>query len=149
MCSVNFAIAPSKPIPASTLTARRSSASGSSARTFSLRERARVETTKSGPKNPPAAKTTAKRSADVGLEPTPMRKPKTRPPAAAAPLSARKVFGWILFASPAESSFIRTDSTVTRGFSFSTRPESDAEAGTSTRSRNLSCGGAPGMRNRP
>ena len=37
MCSVSFEIAPSKPIPASTLTAIRSSASGSSARIRSLR----------------------------------------------------------------------------------------------------------------
>ena len=37
MCSVSFEIAPSKPIPASTLTAMRSSASGSSARMRSLR----------------------------------------------------------------------------------------------------------------
>ena len=44
MCSVSFAIAPSKPRPASTLTASRSSASGRSARIFSRRPFAFSET---------------------------------------------------------------------------------------------------------
>ena len=48
MCSVSFEIAPSKPSPASTLTAIRSSASGSSARIRSLRERALPETDEVG-----------------------------------------------------------------------------------------------------
>ena len=42
--AVNFEIAPSKPSPASTLTASRSSASGRSADTASCRRRARTET---------------------------------------------------------------------------------------------------------
>ena len=57
MCSVSFEIAPSNPIPASTLTASRSSASGSSERICSFRLRAFIVTKVSGRTNPIAANT--------------------------------------------------------------------------------------------
>src|SRR5919201_1122446 len=138
MCSASFEIAPSNPRPASTLTASRSSASGSSDRTVSRRARAFAESTKSGMTKPTNAPPTVRKRPIAGPEGRPTRAPKTSPPIASAPLAARKAFTDTRSVIPAARSFSRTESTVAFGFSFSTQPASESAAGLRTRS--LNCG---------
>src|SRR5437588_7872758 len=138
MCSASFEIAPSKPRPASTLTARRSSASGSSERTFSRRPRAFAESTKSGMTKPTNAPPRVSRKPIPAPEGRPIRAPKASPPIASAPLAARKAFTDTRSLIPAARSLTRTDSTVVFGFSFRTKPASESAAGLRTRS--LNCG---------
>src|SRR5919204_5879363 len=138
MCPASFEIAPSNPRPASTLTASRSRASGSSDRTVSRRARAFAESTKSGMTNPTNAPPTVRRKAIAAPEGSPIIAPKTSPPIASAPLAARKAFTETRSVIPAARSFSRTDSTVVFGFSFRTKPASESAAGSRTRS--LNCG---------
>src|SRR2546423_2973144 len=138
MCSASFEIAPSKPRPASTLTASRSSASGSSLRTCSRRARAFAERTKSGMTKPTNAPPSVSRKPIATPEGRPISAPKTSPAIASAPLAARKACTVTRSVIPAASSFTRTDSTVVFGFSLRTKPASDSAAGLRTRS--LNCG---------
>src|SRR5919199_1039902 len=136
--SASFEIAPSKPRPASTLTASRSSASGSSERTASRRARAFAESTKSGMTKPTNAPPTVRRKPIAGPDGSPIRAPKTRPPIASAPLAARKAFTDTRSVIPAARSLSRTASAVALGVSFGKKPASESAAGLSTRS--LNCG---------
>src|SRR2546429_5063329 len=138
MCSASFEIAPSKPRPASTLTARRSSASGSSERTCSRRPRALAESTKSGSTKPTNAPPSVSRKPIPAPEGRPINAPKTSPPIASAPLAARKAFTDTRSLIPAARSLTRTESTVVFGFSLRTKPASESAAGLRTRS--LNCG---------
>src|SRR5919202_174744 len=138
MCSASFEIAPAKPRPASTLTASRSRASGSSDRIASRRARAFAVRTKSGMTKPTNAPPTVRKRPIAGPEGRPTSAPKTSPPIASAPLAARKAFTEMRSVIPAARSFARTDSTVVFGFSLRTKPASDSAAGLTTRS--LNCG---------
>jgi len=93
MCSVIFVIDASKPRPASTETASRSSASGSAARIVSRRAFARAETMYSGTTQPPTANAMANRNAMPAPPSPPRMRPKSRPPSAAEPLIERNVCG--------------------------------------------------------
>ena len=150
MCSVSFEIAPSKPIPASTLTAIRSSASGSSARIRSFRERAFPETTKSGAMKPTPPSAIAAKSTPPGpAAAPPKRAPVASPPSASADLKARKVVGEILRPRPAASSRALTPSMVVFGCSFSVQPASRSPSGASTRWLKGSCCWPSAARNFP
>src|SRR5919198_1361213 len=103
MCSASFEIAPSKPRPASTLTASRSRASGSSDRIASRRARAFAVRTKSGMTKPTNAPPTVRKRPIAGPEGRPTSAPKTSPPIASAPLAARKAYSATKKAAPASS----------------------------------------------
>src|SRR5919204_237949 len=149
MCSASFEIAPSNPRPASTLTASRSSASGSSERTVSRRARAFAERTKSGSTKPTKAPPTVRRKPMAAPEGGPIGGPKTSPPIASAPLAARKAFTETPSVIPAARSLSRTDSTVAFGFSLRTKPASESAAGLRTRSLNWGRSTVATRRKRP
>ena len=74
MCSVSFEMAASNPRPASTETARRSSASGSSARRSSLRPRIFIVTIMSGSMKPTRAPTSpSSRAFEPAMPETPAK----------------------------------------------------------------------------
>ncbi len=134
MCSVIFVIEASKPSPASTETARRSSASGSAERMVSRRARPRDETMNSGATQPSAVRVSPSRTA-APAPPTlaPKMSPRTNPPAALQPLMARNVV--VDIEMPAESSLSVTASAVVFGDSRSTVCATRPASGSMARSR--------------
>ena len=120
MKSVNFATAPSKPSPASTLTASRSSASGSDAPISSLRLRIFIVSSPSGAKNPHAENARMKRRPVPPLEPAPNSRASRRPPTTPTPLNARNPVAVRRRPRPADRIFVCTASRLIRGLVLST-----------------------------
>ena len=133
MCSVSFAIAPSKPRPASTLTASRSSASGSSRPICSRRRVARLPTIQPGAIHPPATNASVSRRPVCAPATAVSRSPSTSPPPARIAFAARKPLG-DTSCIPAASSFCCTESRLSRGLRRSIRRAIRPEIGTSIRS---------------
>src|SRR5919197_885221 len=148
MCSVSFEIAPSKPRPASTLTARRSSASGSYAATSSARLRARTETTNDGAMKPSAPKPAARCTAALPDAAPPRVAPAMTPPSPQAALPARNAVGEVR-RMPAIMSFALTSASVVFGCTRSINFASFATSGASARSRNRGTSGPCMTRMRP
>ncbi len=130
----------SKPRPASTLTASRSSASGRATPIASRRFREREPTTKSGTKKPSAAKPAAKRVPPPNPPKAPPKSTPTKaPPAASTPFAARKLVGGIVM--PAASSLAATESTVDFGLARRTSRATFWASGATTLSLNFASSG--------